>query len=171
MNVMKKKILITYASKHGGTLEISERISEQFPSGQFDITLQPVESANSPGDFDAVILGVALYMGQWRRKAVKFLKSHTQLLADRDIWIFLSGPTGEGDPDTMLDGRKIPSKLNPLIEKVRPNEVKTFHGVLLPDRMGGFEKWIIKKVNAPVGDFRIWEDIETWGKSVANTLQ
>ncbi len=168
---MKKKILITYASKHGGTREIAERISEQFPAGQFDITLQPVESGTSPGDFDAVILGVALYMGQWRRRAVKYLKSHIQVLADKDTWIFLSGPTGEGDPDTMLEGRKVPGKLNPLVEKIRPREVKTFHGALFPERMGGMEKWIIKKVNAPVGDFRIWKDIETWGKNVATTLQ
>ena len=168
---MKKKVLITYASKYGGTAEIARRIAGQFNNGSADLVVEPIENAGSPESYDMVILGVAIYMGQWRKQAVKYLKAHEDLLSEKDLWLFLSGPTGEGDPDEMLEGRKIPPKLKPLMERLSPEEVKTFHGTLVPEKMNGFEKWIIRKVKAPTGDFRIWSEIDQWGKDIAGKVQ
>jgi hypothetical protein len=37
--------------------------------------------------------------------------------------------------------------------------------------MSFFEKWIIKRVKAPVGDFRDWNAIADWARSIAGVLK
>jgi len=34
------------------------------------------------------------------------------------------------------------------------------------EKLSGFEKWVMKKVGAPIGDFRDWEMISAWAKTI-----
>jgi len=46
-----------------------------------------------------------------------------------------------------------------------------FHGKLDPDQLGLFERWIVRMVKAPVGDFRDPPTIEAWASDIAAKLQ
>ena len=60
---MSDKVLVTYASKHGATAEIAEKIGGILREAGVDIDIMPVKQAKDPSAFGAVILGSAAYIG------------------------------------------------------------------------------------------------------------
>jgi menaquinone-dependent protoporphyrinogen oxidase len=72
------KVLVSAASKHGTTSEITEEIArelrealnERSGEGGEDarVEVRPPEQVNSVGDYDAVVLGSAVYEGQVNEK-------------------------------------------------------------------------------------------------------
>jgi menaquinone-dependent protoporphyrinogen oxidase len=164
-------VLVTYASRHGATREIAERIAEVLRAEGLHPDILPLENRPDPSGYQAVLLGTALYAGRWRGLAVRFLEHYDAILAAKPFWIFCSGPTGEGDPVALLEGRIVPPMHQKLVDSVKPREVKVFSGALDPDTINVLERMVIRMVKAPTGDFRNWDDIEAWARSVAAVLQ
>jgi len=96
------------------------------------------------------------------KPAAKFLRSNQQLLADQPLWLFSSGPTGQGDPNEIMDGWTFPENMEKLLETIKPNDVILFHGNIDLDRLNFAERMIIKSVKATVGDYRDWLVIRKW---------
>ena len=166
-----EKILVTYATKYGATEEIAEKIGEVLRQAELPTDVVLVDRVHDLTPYKAVILGSAVYIGKWRKEAVEFLKKNIQALADRPVWIFSSGPTGEGDPVELVKGWRIPGELQPFVDQIKPRDIAVFHGSLEIEKMNMLEKWMIKNVKAPVGDFRDWEAITSWATSIRNTLR
>jgi menaquinone-dependent protoporphyrinogen oxidase len=118
-----------------------------------------------------VVLGSAVYAGQWRKEAAAFLETHEQALAKRPVWLFSSGPTGEGDPVQLMKGWRFPEALQPIADRIQPRDIAFFHGVLDTSKLSLPEKLIVKALKAPIGDFRDWEAITTWAEGIAAALQ
>jgi menaquinone-dependent protoporphyrinogen oxidase len=167
---MEKQVLVAYATKHGGTAEIAERIGEALREEGLITDVLPADGVSDPAPYRAVVLGSGVYMGRWRKEAAGFLKANEQLLAERPVWLFSSGPTDEGDPMELTDGWRLPGALQPAADRIQPRDIAVFHGVLDEKKLGFFERWIIKNVKAPLGDFRDWEAITAWAKAIATEL-
>lgn len=167
---MQTIILVTYASKHGATGEIAETIGEALRQANFKVVVLPVQEAGDLDRFTAVVLGSAVYAGQWVREAADFLKINTEKLAGKPFWIFSSGPTGEGDPMQLVKGWRFPQALEAVIDHVRPRDIAIFHGELDTKKLNFAERLIIRGVKAPTGDYRDWEAIAAWAKSIADAL-
>ncbi|RLL82044.1 flavodoxin domain-containing protein [Mesotoga sp. BH458_6_3_2_1] len=163
---MKKKTLVAYATKRGSTAEIAEKIGEVLKRRQIQVDVLPVREITDLSPYKTVILGTAIYIGLWRREAVKFLKRYTDELAEMTLWIFLSGPAGEGDPLELLDGWRFPESMRPMIERIKPVEITCFGGRIESGKMNIFEKMIIKNVGAKIGDFRNWGSIASWANRI-----
>ena len=73
-------------------------------------------------------MGSAVYIGKWRKEAVKFLQANEKMLAERQVWLFSSGPTGEGDPVELTKGWRFPKALQPIADRIRPRDIAVFHG-------------------------------------------
>jgi len=86
------------------------------------------------------------------------------------VWLFSSGPTGEGDPVELAQGWRFPKALQPIADHIGPRDIAVFHGDLERDELNLIEKWMIKMVSAPVGDFRDWDAIASWASSIAEAL-
>jgi menaquinone-dependent protoporphyrinogen oxidase len=56
-------VLVTYASKHGSTKEIAERIAATLRRSGIETDLQPVEAVRDVEPYAAVVLGSAIYYG------------------------------------------------------------------------------------------------------------
>jgi menaquinone-dependent protoporphyrinogen oxidase len=167
---MEKKILVTYASKYGATAEITERIAQVLNQAGLQTDLMPVKQVRDLDCYDAIILGSAVYIGRWRKDAVKFLKANRKKLTERLVWLFSSGPSGEGDPVELLNGWRFPPKLQSIADTIQPQSITVFHGNVDMAKLSLIEKNILSNVRAPVGDFRDWAAIESWAKSIAETL-
>jgi menaquinone-dependent protoporphyrinogen oxidase len=168
---MYTKVLVTYASKYGATKEIAEKISEVLSQAGLQVDVLPVETARDLTSYQAVILGSAVYIGKWQKEAVEFLRAHEKLLVGRSVWLFSSGPTGEGDPVELVEGWRLPAELQPVANRIQPRDVTVFHGYINPDKLNFIEKWAIKSlVKKPFGDFRDWDSIITWAAKVSNAL-
>jgi menaquinone-dependent protoporphyrinogen oxidase len=168
---MSKKVLVTYASKHGSTAEIAEKIGSVLKEKGLETDILPAKDVSDPASYSAVVLGSAVYVGGWRKDAAKFLKANENILKEKPVWIFSSGPTGEGDAVELMQGWDFPKKLLPVIDRINPKGRAVFHGDLNPEKLSSMEKWMIKKVKAPIGDFRDWNAVAAWASDIAAALK
>lgn len=169
---MDKKILVAYASKYGATKEIAEKIVAVLREAGLEVDVLPVDRIRDVTPYKAVILGSAVYVGKWQKEAVKFLQANERILAERPVWIFSSGPTGEGDAVELVEGVRLPAELQPVTDRIQPRDIAVFHGYINPDKINFIEKWAIKSlVKKPFGDFRDWNAITAWAKSIAESLK
>ena len=169
---MDKYILVTYASKYGATKEIAEKIGEVLRRADLRVDVVPVDGIRDLSLYEVIILGSAVYVGKWQKEAVEFLKANEKILASRPVWLFSSGPTGEGDPVELVEGVRLPPALQPVVNRIRPRDIAVFHGYINPDKLNFIEKWSIKSlVKKPFGDFRDWDVITSWATLIAQTLK
>jgi menaquinone-dependent protoporphyrinogen oxidase len=168
---MDKRVLVTFSTKYGATAEITEKIGEVLQQAGLEADVLPAERATDLSAYQAVILGSAVYIGRWRKEAVKFLQANEQTLAEKPVWLFSSGPTGEGDPVELLQGWRFPGKLQPIVDRIQPRDIAVFHGAVDVNKLNFIQKWMLKNVKAPVGDFRDWEAITSWARAIADELK
>ncbi len=168
---MRNKILIAHASKYGATTEIAEKIGEVLRQAGLQVDVLPAEEIYSLDPYQAVVLGSAVYAGQWRKEAVLLLESFEQTLSRLPVWFFSSGPTGEGDPMELMKGWDFPEAQEPLAERIHPRGIAFFHGALDMDKLNFGERLIVRGFRVPIGDFRDWDAITTWASAIAETLK
>lgn len=165
-------ILVTYASKYGATQEIAGKIGEVLRQAGLQVDILPVASIRNLRAYEAVILGSAVYIGKWPKEAETFLRTHEKILADRPVWLFSSGPTGEGNPVELVEGWRMPDALKPVADRIHPRDIAVFHGYINPDKINFIENWAVKSlVKKPFGDFRDWGSIVTWATGIADVLK
>ncbi len=168
---MDTQVLVAYATKYGATAEIAKEIGQVLRQTGLRTEVLPVKRVGDLAPYQAVVLGSAVYAGQWRKEAAAFLEDTAQALAERPVWLFTSGPTGQGDPTELMKGWRFPEGLQPIADRIRPRDVAFFHGVLDLKKLNLAEKLIVKALKAPVGDFRDWETITSWARRIAETLK
>jgi len=166
-----KKVLVAYGTKYGATAEIADKIGQVLSQAGLQVDVLPADRVGDPSSYGAVILGSAVYIGQWRKEAAKFLETHEQALAKQPVWLFSSGPTGEGDPEQLTQGWRFPGKLQPIADRIGPRDVALFQGASDASKLNFIERWMLKNVKAPVGDFRDWEAIAAWAETIAEALK
>jgi menaquinone-dependent protoporphyrinogen oxidase len=168
---MENQILVAYATKYGATADIAEKIGQVLREAGLSVEVLPADRVGDITAYEAVVLGSAVYIGRWRKEAAKFLKTNVQVLAQKPVWLFSSGPTGEGNPVELTQGWQFPGALQELADQVRPRDAALFHGSVDVEKMSFMEKWMIKNVKSPTGDFRDWDAISAWAAAIATDLQ
>jgi menaquinone-dependent protoporphyrinogen oxidase len=165
------KLLVAYASKYGSTAEIADVIGQELRKRQHQVEVKSVEDVDSLDRYDGFVIGSALYAGGWMKSAVSFLRSNEEGLKSHPVWLFSSGPTGQGDPNQILEGWTFPEDLEAVTEKIQPKDIFLFHGKIDPDRLSSTERMIIKSVKATVGDFRDWLVVRGWARRIDMDLK
>lgn len=169
---MNEKLLVTYASKYGATQEIAEKIAEVLRQDGLQADIMPVKGIRDLSTYQAVILGSAVYVGKWQKEAAEFMRNNEKSLSERAVWLFSSGPTGEGKPAELLEGWRLPEELQPVAEHIRPHDIAVFGGFINPDKVNFIEKTAVKNiVKKPFGDFRDWDNIVSWANMVAEAVK
>ncbi len=168
---METRVLVAYATKYGATAEIAERIAQVLRQAELHTDVLPADRVGDLSAYQAVVLGSAVYIGRWRKEAVKFLKVNEEVLAGQAVWLFSSGPTGEGDPVKLTQGWSFPGALQPIADRIQPRDIAVFHGSMDASNLSFIEKWLIKNVKAPLGDFRDWDAIVAWAAAIADELK
>jgi len=168
-------ILVAYASKHGATRQIAERIAETLVAEGQKAEARPVAEAGDLAGYDAFVIGSAVYMGRWQNEAAEFVRHNRAVLAGRPVWLFSSGPLGTEPADAQ--GRDLtvvaePKDIAGFTEAIRPRGHRVFFGVLDPGRLGLGERALRKlpagRTLLPEGDFRDWTQIEAWATDIAH---
>jgi menaquinone-dependent protoporphyrinogen oxidase len=131
----------------------------------------PIGSVKDVASYDAVIAGSAVYAGFWRKDAAEFLRSNESKLAEKPVWLFSTGPTGEGDPVQLMKGWRFPDSLRSAADAIGPRDIAFFHGLLDMTKLNLGEKLIVKGIKAPIGDFRDWDAIEKWTIAIAKEIR
>jgi menaquinone-dependent protoporphyrinogen oxidase len=168
------EILVAYASKHNSTADIAKEIGKVLrQSSDLHVDIRSVEVVEDITTYDAVVLGSAVYVGKWLSSAADFLQKHETELARRPVWLFSSGPTGEGDPKALMKGWEFPEALRPIASRIKPRGVTVFSGKLDSSSLNFFTRILVKAINAAsfrIGDFRDWDMIRLWAGDIARAL-
>lgn len=163
-------VLVAYASKYGSTQEIAETVGRVLMALGQTAEVRPADDVVTLETYDAVVLGSAVYSGDWLVEAKEFLESFQDELKKRPLWLFSSGPTASGDPVEALGGWRYPQKLKSLIGHVQPRGITLFGGRIDADKLS-LQDWLINRsMSGVVGDFRNWQQIEIWAGNIAQAL-
>jgi menaquinone-dependent protoporphyrinogen oxidase len=160
-------VLIVYASKHGSTQEIAERIAEKLRQLGKQAETRSVDAVSDPESYEAFVIGSAVYYGSWLKEATEWVRRNQAVLTARPVWLFSSGPLGT----EVKDAEPQPKELADVRETIGPLDQRIFFGALEHSRLSFAERMMVKAVRAPEGDFRDWQAIEAWAASVARDLR
>ena len=173
------RVLVAYASRHGATAGIAERIAAALTAAGVSAEARAVEDVKNVEPYDAVVLGGAAYMFHWLKSAVAFSRRHRKELAARPVWLFSSGPLGADLVDK--DGKNVlettrPKEFDELTKLLHPRGEQVFFGAYDPDAPAvGLGERFVQHVPAaraalPAGDFRDWPAIDAWAAQIAAEL-
>lgn len=167
---MAKRLPVAYGSKYGSTAEIAEAIGTTLVEAGLDAEVKPAGEAKALDSYDAVVLGSAVYMGRWRREAARLLRRRRRELAERDVWLFSSGPVGE-EGSVEDDNRWIrPRPVERAAAAIHAREHVVFGGRVSED-VGGFVRRNMAKSSPPeLRDRRDWDRIRAWAEEIAAVL-
>jgi menaquinone-dependent protoporphyrinogen oxidase len=164
------KVFVAYASRLGSTEVIARRIAARLRADGLAATAHDLEAPTSPGDYDAFVIGSAVYAGHWLDAANEFAREHSVLLARLPVWLFSSGPLGGTDASRSA----VPAEVRGLEVSLRANEHRMFAGAFSratvdEGEFGVGERFIARRF-VPEGDFRDWPAIDSWADEIAREL-
>jgi menaquinone-dependent protoporphyrinogen oxidase len=159
------KVLVTAASKYGATGEIASAIGEVLAGRGFDAVVTPPEEVRSVDDFDAVVLGSAVYAGHWMKAARDLVERAGESLASRPVWLFSSGPVGD-PPKPQEDAVDVAG----IMESTGAREHRVFVGKIEKKHLSFGDKAIAVAFRVQDGDFRDWDEISAWAGGIADAL-
>ena len=157
---MSTRILVAYASPHGSTAEIAQAIGKQLHSAGYSVDVMEFKSVSSPDGYQAVVIGGPFYMGKLVGDVGKFIGKNSDALTKVPVAAFGVGVTPVGkDPTAVGNATK---KLHEALAPLKPVAVTIFAGKVDREKLSFFQKFIVGRVHAPVGDFRDWAAITAW---------
>ncbi len=166
-DTMSKKILITYATKAGSTVEIAAFIGESLSKRGFAVDVKPVSENPSLNGYQAVLMGSAIRMGSWLPEAVDFVRKNQTTLNQIPTSIFTVHMLNYRDDETSRAARQ--AYTAPVRELLPSVDEVFFKGKLDPKTLSFFDRLIAKAVETPdnpPGDFRDWDKIRNWAQAV-----
>ena len=172
-------ILVAYATRHGATRGIAERITERLRAAGLDAEARPAAEVRDAARYDAFVVGAAAYMFHWLEDATTFVQRNRALLAERPTWVFSSGPVGTEAVDK--EGRDVlvasePKEFAEFRDAIHPHDEKVFFGAIDPaSKPIGLAERVMSlmpaaKAALPQGDFRNWPAIDAWADAIAHEL-
>lgn len=159
------RVLVAAASKHGSTAEIATVIADVLTERGLDATAVPIADVGAVEEYDAIVLGSAVYAGRWLTPAKDFVQRCADALAARPVWLFSSGPVG--DPPMPEED---PVDATSIVQATGAREHRIFSGRLDRARLSYAERAIVVAFRAPYGDFRNWPEIRAWAASIADAM-
>ena len=170
-------ILVAYASKHGATRQLAERIGETLRAAGWDAGGAAGRGGRRPGGLRRLRdrerrLPRVLAQGGHRLRA-----RNRAVLANRPVWLFSSGPLGTATTDAQgRDLREAAAR-------------RSWPSSPMPSRRGttacSSGPWTAPGSGSPSGllrmlpagralllegDFRDWADVKTWARGIAQDL-
>lgn len=192
------RVLVAYATNAGSTAEVAEAVAAELRQAGHAVEVLPTAQVKDLGAYDAVLLGAPMLFG-WHNAARKFLKRHRAELAVKKTAYFacamrLTRVPGETLPPAalLLDANLVsepakPGKLSlkerfttigyylrPMLRAapaVKPLSVAFFYGKLEMFRLKWWQSaFVMVVVQAAPGDYRDWDCIQAWARSIGEQL-
>ncbi|MHB0878732.1 MAG: flavodoxin domain-containing protein [Anaerolineae bacterium] len=192
------EVLVAYATKSGSTAEVAEFVGAELRRSLGSVDVLPIESVEFVDRYDAVVVGAPM-LGGWHTSARRFLSRHEAALSRMPVAYFVTALTLTlaprpgvsrvvtfADP-TLARPAKNPVRLSfkeshtsvaayvdPILAQapeVLPVGVGFFAGKLDYARLDPLTRLYVRLLfGTPAGDYRNWEAIRGWAKSLCPLL-
>jgi menaquinone-dependent protoporphyrinogen oxidase len=162
-----RRILVAYASRSGSTAEIAEWIAARLRKQEepFEVDVAEVSEELDPTEYDALVLGSALYEGRWMRPALRFARRHRQDLENAWVWTFSSGPLDDSASEGEI---AITGSADRASRRLLARDHVTFGGRLAPDSRGWLAHSLVEGGHG--GDYRDRDRIDAYADQIAGEL-
>ncbi|MFI6985947.1 flavodoxin domain-containing protein [Embleya sp. NPDC050154] len=166
-------ILVAYATCHGSTRSVAERIAARFVEAGHRVDLRPAADAPQNLRYDVVVVGSAIHNGDWLEDAAEFLHRYAAELARRRVWLFnvslASSLHGRRGRWLAAHVREPPAVARDHVV-VDPQDVHSFAGVLKHEHVSALSRPLLWACGGRFGDFRDWAAIDDWAVGIAAEL-
>ncbi len=165
------RFLVITASKHGSTAEIGEAVAATLRGCGRDAVHHLVEDVTTippavdPADFDVIVLGSAVYTGQWLPAANQWLQDNADLLSRRQVWLFSSGLAGQPAADA-----NSPARTQSVMRSIGALGHRHFPGRLDMSVLSLAERAIIAAARGRQGDHRDFEQVAQWAEQISTQV-
>lgn len=171
------KVAVVYSSKYGFTKGIADSIADRMRENRVEAVAQSADKLSRPQDYDAFVIGSAVFFGKWMKEAREFVTSNQDLLSRKPVWLFSSGPTGTNKTDKKgrdLLEMSIPSDIAEFKKIINPRDHQVFYGGFNISQHGFGIRLLAKSAKIregmQEGDFRDWNEIRAWADGIAKEL-
>jgi len=162
-----KKILVTYSSKAGSTSEVAAAIAEVLGRKGASVTVSPIKKVNDISSYQAVVIGSLIRMGQWAGEAKKFVENNKPVLEKIPTAYFTTCSTLKNDNDTTRS--EVAKYVEPIHKILAPVESGLFAGKMDTSKLNFIDRKIVEMIakgENPNGDFRNWDEINSWAEKL-----
>ena len=159
------RVLVSVASRHGGTLEMGSTVATVLREAGHDVDEVVPDDVERVEQYEAAVLGSAVYVGRMALGMRDLVERQAGQLRGRPVWLFWSGPVG--DPPTTSVA---PDDVRAVAEAVGARDVRMFSGRLERGELNISERALVALVRAEQGDFRDLDDVRQWAAGIATEL-
>ena len=161
-----KSILLAYATRFGSTQEVAEVIAAVLRETGLKVDLQPMTEVRTLDNYDAVVVGAAIYNAKWNVVAHQFVSQYQEALTQLPVAIFTLGPLSASEAAKRNSRRQLDNELTKY-PWLKPVAVEIFAGKYDPSKpgMGFFDRFV------PARDIRNWDAIRAWANTLSVQLQ
>ncbi len=167
-----QKILVAYASESRTTAEVAEAIGEVLCQEGNTVETKWVKNVNDLNNYDAVIIGSAIQYNKWMPEATEFVTANQNILSKLPVAYFFTclALCIQNEKIKKKKAMEYSDKLYALGPQVKPVDVGRFAGVLDYNKLSFLFRLIFKVMFSILGiqegDYRDWEAIRLWAKSM-----
>ena len=165
---MSGRILVAYASRKGSTAGIPQAIGKELTSEGYAVDVSEMKSVTSLAGYNAVVIGVPVYTGKVTGDLAAFVSANKDGLSRVPVAGFVTG-IAPVFPKTG-DVKGFTDQLVTALSPVRPVAVTMFAGTLDAGKMNFVERSLTSLMKVPTGDFRDWDAIAAWAKTLAGKM-
>lgn len=164
-------VLVGYATAHGSTREIAERVGDRLRRHGLDVEVRDLAHVGDPGRYDAFVLGSAIHGQRWLPEALAFVAEHAPELAAKPVWIFSVGmPAALRWPLGCLSGLQPAVVSAEFAARVSYRDHPVFSGVVHDDHLPLLGRLAMLALTTGPGDYRDWARIDAWADGIARVL-
>lgn len=159
------RVLVSAASKHGSTREIASVIAQAFERAGLECDVVEPADVKDVSVYDAVVVGSAVYIGQWLPEARGLVDRLADQLRSVPVWLFSSGladqPSKRGNSAPATTAR---------METLGARGHRHFPGKLDVLVLSLAERAAILAARGKYGDSRDMDAVRAWAEGVAAEL-
>jgi len=165
---MTARILVAYASRKGSTAGIAQAIGKELISEGYSVDISDIKSVTSIAGYNAVVIGAPVYTGKVTGDVAVFVAANKDGLSRLPVAGFVTGIAPvypkTGDVKEFID------QLVTALAPISPVAVTMFAGTLDIGKMNFVERSLTSLMKVPTGDFRDWDAIATWARTLAGKM-
>jgi menaquinone-dependent protoporphyrinogen oxidase len=166
-NLQAMTVLVVYASRHGATEGIADRIAARMTDRGTAVDLRHVDKAESLDRYDAVVFGAPVYDQSWPPEADRFVNRHRDALAARQVWLFSVGSFGDTKRLIGPLTHKEPKRIAEVLSAIQPRDYRVFQGVIRKHQWPLWSRVFFHAFGGRFGDHRDWPVIDAWADQIA----
>ncbi len=170
-------VLIAYASCHGSTRGVAERIGDRLRRAGLAVEVGRIGDVDRLGGYEAVVVGSAVHGGRWLPEAADFLQASGPVLRGRPVWLFSVSTVGDGESmfptpvaRLMRSMRSEPPTIRQSRKALDPIGHRNLAGRVAPGDWPLSGRLFFAAVGGSYGDHRNWAAIDAWADEIAARL-